>query len=449
MDETEPKERTVPTAAVESSANFVEESPNVIEARNFSVLTLYQVLLRTGWIFKTESIIMPAVLDTIAGQGWVRGLLPVLNRFGYSVPPLLMARRIKVMGRKKWSLLSTTVCMALTFFGLASLFLFDRQKHGNWLPVAFLVLYAIFFIAIGVNQLSFNTLQGKLVPANRRGRLLLVSNTAGAVTAIACALLLLPNWLHDDAPRFDLIFCFCGVLFSLSAIVTCMVVESVDRFHQIPSAVHEYFFDAWRLLVRDVAFRRLAFVGAMYGTTIMLFPHYQNLGLSVMKLRLSNLMWWVVVQNVGTALFSIPAGPIADRYGNRLVLNLGMLGIIAAPILAVSLLHFTGQAKLLFNLVFLFVGLTPVVLRSFQNFALELSQPEDHPRYLSTISLLIACPIVLSPLAGRLVDQMGYEPVFLAVAGMGFLGWLGSFGLIEPREIPPTLQLTATEEITT
>jgi MFS family permease len=407
------------------------------ESRNFLVLTLYQVLLRTGWIFKTESIIMPAVLDTIAGQGWVRGLLPVLNRFGYSVPPLLMARRIKVAGRKKWSLLATTICMAVTFFGLAALFLFDRQKHGGWLPAAFLILYAIFFTAIGVNQLSFNTLQGKLIPANRRGRLLLVSNMIGAITAIACALLLLPHWLNDQAPRFDLVFSFCGVLFSASAVVTCMTVESVDRFQQLPAAVHEYFFDAGRLLVRDAAFRRLAFVGAMYGTSIMLFPHYQNLGLSVMKLKLSNLMWWVVVQNVGTALFSIPAGPLADRYGNRLVLKLGMLGIIAAPLLAVGLLHFTGQAQLLFNLVFLFVGLTPVVLRSFQNFALELSQPEDHPQYLSTISLLIACPIVFSPFAGRLVDRMGYEPVFLAIALMGFVGWLGCFGLIEPRDLQP------------
>jgi hypothetical protein len=404
------------------------------ESRNFLVLTLYQILLRTGWIFKTESIIMPAVLDTIAGQGWVRGLLPVLNRFGYSVPPLLMARRIKVMPRKKWSLFSTTVCMAVTFFGLSSLFRFDRQTHGRWLPLAFLVLYAIFFTAIGVNQLSFNTLQGKLIPVNRRGRLLLVSNTIGAATAIVCALLLLPNWLHDAAPRFDLVFCFCGVLFALSAIATCLTVEWPDQFQQLPSAVHVYFFDAWRLLVRNAAFRRLAIVGAMYGTTIMLFPHYQNLGLSVMKLRLSNLMWWVVVQNVGTALFSIPAGPIADRYGNRLVLNFGMLGIIAAPLMAVGLLHFSSHAQLLFNLVFLFVGLTPVVLRTFQNFALELSPPEDHPRFLSTISLVIASPIVFSPLAGRLVDKLGYEPVFLAIAGLGFLGWMGTFGLIEPRE---------------
>src|SRR5688572_21450401 len=166
MEETEPGgQKPVDTDSADSPIAPAVELLNVTESRNFLVLTLYQILLRTGWIFKTESIIMPAVLDTIAGQGWVRGLLPVLNRFGYSVPPLLMARRIKVMGRKKWSLLLTTVCMALTFFGLASLFLFDRQKHGSWLPWAFLVLYAIFFIAIGVNQLAFNTLQGKLVPA--------------------------------------------------------------------------------------------------------------------------------------------------------------------------------------------------------------------------------------------------------------------------------------------
>ena len=73
MDETEPKLRPV---AAESSVNSVDVLPNAIEARNFSVLTLYQILLRTGWIFKTESIIMPAVLDTIAAMVSGSKLLP-------------------------------------------------------------------------------------------------------------------------------------------------------------------------------------------------------------------------------------------------------------------------------------------------------------------------------------------------------------------------------------
>ena len=53
---------------------------------NFFKIALFQITLRTGWIFKTESIVMPAVMDSISGAGWLRGFLPVLNRFGRSGP---------------------------------------------------------------------------------------------------------------------------------------------------------------------------------------------------------------------------------------------------------------------------------------------------------------------------------------------------------------------------
>jgi MFS family permease len=160
----------------------------------------------------------------------------------------------------------------------------------------------------------------------------------------------------------------------------------------------------------------------------MLFPHYQNLGLQGMKLDLANLTWWVVTQNLGTGLFSIPAGPLADRFGNRLVLRIGLLVLAAAVFLP------GVTAGPMFNVVFFCVGATPVVLRVFQNFALELSRPEDHPRYLSTISLVIAAPIVLSPIAGWLIDTLGYEVVFLTVAAAILAGWCGTFGLAEPRQ---------------
>jgi hypothetical protein len=197
--------------------------------RNFFVLVLYQILLRTGWIFKTESIIMPAVLDILSGAGWVRGWLPVLNRFGYSIPPLLMARRIKVMPRKKWSLFLTTVYMTLTFLAMAALFRVDPVRFGAWLPTCFLILYAIFFISIGINQLAFNTLQGKLVAPTRRGRLLLISNAIGAVTAIAAAVWLLPTWLSGPVPRFDLVFGFSGLLFGVSCLATLLRSPSRPR----------------------------------------------------------------------------------------------------------------------------------------------------------------------------------------------------------------------------
>ena len=43
----------------------IEEGPPH-EKRNFWILVTYQVVLRAGWIFKTESVVMPHAADALA-----------------------------------------------------------------------------------------------------------------------------------------------------------------------------------------------------------------------------------------------------------------------------------------------------------------------------------------------------------------------------------------------
>ena len=45
----------------------------------------------------------------------------------------------------------------------------------------------------------------------------------------------------------------------------------------------------------------------------------------------------------------------------------------------------------------------------------------------------MAVPILASPLVSPLINVIGFERVYVGVTGLLFLGWLLSFGLIEPR----------------
>ena len=58
------------------------------ETRNFWLLIIYQVVLATGWISKTESSIMRAASDALDPTGLARGWLQPLNRFGQGIPPV-------------------------------------------------------------------------------------------------------------------------------------------------------------------------------------------------------------------------------------------------------------------------------------------------------------------------------------------------------------------------
>lgn len=403
------------------------------EGRNFWLLTLYQVILRTGWIFKTESVIMPAVMDQLTDQPWMRGCLPLLNRLGQSIPPATLSNAIHHQPLKKRPFAATTALMAAAFGGLTLLFVLPPPKHlAAWL---FLACYAFFFATLGVNNLVLNLIQGKLIRVRRRGRLLMISNLVGSATAIGAAFVILPWWLTETHVDAASVFGFSTALFVASSVIAWLLIEPADvRREEDRRPWYVAFSDAGNILRTDAAFRRFAFVAAMFGASMVLFPHYQAIGHDALHLDRTHLVTWLIVQNIGTAVFSTIAGPLADRRGNRLVVQILMFGILATPLAAVALMHVGPRGAGWFHVVFGMVGLTPVVIKTLNNYTLEMCPPEDHPRYVATLNLCLASPIAASPLVGWLIGKFSFEVAFLAVAAVVGLGWLVSFWLVEPRE---------------
>jgi hypothetical protein len=74
-----------------------------------------------------------------------------------------------------------------------------------------------------------------------------------------------------------------------------------------------------------------------------------------------------------------------------------------------------------------------VAQKTFNNYTLEITEPEHHPRYLSTLSLCMALPIFASPLVSVLINVFSFEAVYFSVVALLISGWLLSFALIEPR----------------
>jgi predicted MFS family arabinose efflux permease len=261
----------------------------------------------------------------------------------------------------------------------------------------------------------------------------MIADFVGATTAMLCAVVLLQQWLHEDHADYAAIFGFTTCLFAAASAMSWFLVEQPDGHHEPSRGASHVFSAAWQTLAEDANFRRLAIVSALFSTTLALFPHYQAIAREKLGLGTTWLVWWVVAQNAGTALFSLLTGPIADSRGNRLVLRIVTLLIVAGPLAALVAIYWPAIGKTAFPLVFLFVGLTPVAQKTFNNYTLEITQPEHHPRYLSTLSLCMAAPIYASPLVSKLIAAVGFEAVYLGVVVLLLLGWLLSFGLIEPR----------------
>lgn len=409
------------------------------ESRNLFALAVYHICLRTSWIFKTETVIMPAFLDVISGQGWVRGFLPVLNRLGQSVPPILFSENLKRATVKSRALFAASIWMGVPFILLGLLWAWRTDFLVQIFPFVFLFLYAVMFSATGINQLIYGTVQGKLIRPHRRGRLMALSGIIGSILAIVAAWLLLARLMQmPDNNGFIWTFAITGGGFLIAAFTLFIIQEPADAKNETPIVPRlQRFKNAASLFIEDRDFRNVTIVAMLFMTSLLIFPHYQWIGREKVGSDSSSLMTWVVIQNAGVGVFSLLSGMIADRFGYRIVIR-GLIFCVACIPLVALWLGFAHPeyGQNVYALVFLLLGLTPVTMKTILNYVLELSDEADHPRYISSLSAYMSLPFFMAPVIGYLFD-LSPIAVFCTVSGTIFLGGLWTFRMVEPRDEHP------------
>jgi len=439
----EPAEQSRPPATEAGcTGRLGPDDPAVLqhEPRNLALLAAHQIIFRVGWIFKTESVLIPAFVDWLAGPGAgvLRGMLPVLNRAGQSLPPVFLADWLRGQRLKRRSLMLFTAGMGLAFAPLPVICMLTHVQHLPLMPWFFLALYGLFFLCNGMYHLSFGTVQGKLIRPRRRGRLLLISTFYGSVPAMLAAWWLLPAWLEQPDPGFAYIFLAAVICFLISSVLALWLSEPPDP-SGAPLPCWRGHVTAMLATLRDDAnLRRTTIVAMLFSAGLIILPHYQALALGPMQMPMSILMVFAVTQNAAVGIFSLFVGPMADRWGNRLTLGVLILGSAVPPVLAVTLAQLgPSWAARTYWIVYCPLGITPLVLRILVNYTLEICAPARHPRYLSTVNLWLSIPFLCSPLVGWLIDLVGFVPIFLVTAAVMTLGGLMTFTLDEPRHRLP------------
>ena len=358
----------------------------------------------------------------------------MLSRIGQAFPPLLFSDRIRNLRYKKKALTLTTTLMGSCFLLLALCWWSTDGQNRFWWPWLFLGVYAVFFSVAGIGQLLFGTLTGKLIVAQRRGRLAAIGSLVGGTMAIGFAFLLLQRWLGATPPKFALIFGFTGAALIGAAGMGWLLVETPDEEKGNLRSGFEIIANARANVMGDRNFGWLAIAAAMFGMSMTLFPHYQFIAKEKLGSDFQTMLYWIVAQHVGASLMAVPAGWMADRFGNRKVLRILMGLACVAPIMLVVLQLYDAPWRMFYLCIFFLLGLTPITFRYFSNYTLEITSTENHPAYLSTLSCCIALPVIAtSMLVGWLIDVVGLYTVFGCVLALLLAGWIATFLLLEPR----------------
>ncbi len=419
-----------------SLSTSTDPAPNS-DRRNFWVLALHHIVIRTGWIFKTETVIIPGFLDELGVGGAVRGCLPVLGRIGQSVPQFLFANRVRRMPRQKWSLVWVSFLQGFPWMALAALVVMLPELSSVWQAAAFLIIYGVFNITFGNWVLLSGTIQGKLIALERRGRLLGVSNFWGCGLAAVAAAVWLGRWLELGLVGYGIIFGVVTASFFAAGLLALLFDEPASDQAVENVGLGSFTREAWRLIVDNANFRRLVWVVTFYYMVLILFPHYTSFASARLGIGREAFVLWVVVQNLMNAFGSAVVGPLADRRGNQTAICFLIFLAAATPLVAIALAHLPevlavwGAAT--YWIVFVLLGFTPITQRIIANYALEISPASQHPLYLGTLNLAQGLPLLLSPFAGWLIDLTSFEVVFAGGAVAILAGGMLSRRLVEPR----------------
>ena len=403
-------------------------------AGNFFVFALNLISLRVGWIFKTETIIMPGFLYTLTNSSAIRGCLPLISRLGRSLPQFLIAHRITSFRRKKGAFFLGAILLCVPW-GLLSIFLWLMPTvNPRPMTAIFIAMYAFHWIANGATILLSGTLQGKLIPVQWRGRLLAISSLIGCFLAIGAAYFLLPRWLREGSENYALVFGVTSLFFAISALAIPAFKEPEDV--KISEAVpfSEFALSSAKLIFSNGNFRRFIYTTLLYYASMVLFHHYTVFGMEKLGMESTNFVQLLIAQNFVNAVGSLVMGTIADRYGNRIVLRFLIAVAGCIPWIAIGMSRLPADIGIRFYwLVFAFIGFTPVTQMIITNYTLEISPVEKHPQYLGTLNVIQLLPLLTAPIVGWTIDRISFEPVFIVCSILIFCGALMTFRIDEPR----------------
>jgi MFS family permease len=424
-----------PTTSAEERHNTYRDAIARHVRRNWLSEILSNLLLRMGWILKNETVVVAGFIHQLTDNPLVLSLQPFISRIGPNLPQLFVAGRVGALRRKKPFLIAAMLFYTLCWGSLAVLIFWAPGLPAGMLLVIFFAIYALFRLAQGLTALTRKTLEGKLIPAELRGRIIAfgapVFGLASLLAAPWLSRVIGETWLPFPL-NYGLLFAVGSGLF-LCAVGTTFLLREPEHPEELRGPrIGEVLRAAVELLVTDRNYLRLVVGTNLVSFTFFLNPHYRAFGADVLEVPEWLFGYCLPAQYVAQALGFLLIGYGADVRGNRWALCLTASLAPLVPLTAVTLWRL-GLPSAYF-LLYALIGMMPMVMRLTPNYILEIAPAEKHALYLAANNTIRMVGALLSLAVGWAIGRLTHVPVFFITAGITAFGaWL-LYGLTEPRQ---------------
>jgi MFS family permease len=398
--------------------------------RNIRYGVLNGMLFTFGEALNNGSLVLGLLIRQLGGSLGMVGLIPALQSGGWLLPQMLVGGRLQALPYKL-PLYHRSAMVRIVAYSLMTLCIFG----ANWLPssvvvAAILLCYTVYNVGGGTSALAFQDVVAKVVPLQQRGRFFGRRQLFGGLLAFAIAGPL-ASWMMSDAAPLPFPYNY-GVLSLASLIVVATGLLIFSLVKEPPQTKVGPMVGFWASLrkaptilrankpYRTFIAARLLLRAGQIGE-----PFYIIYATEVLHVSVGMAGAYVGVRAISGALSNIYWGRVSDRQGNKRLMFLTGILIVATPFIAligpwlVGLIGLsTTWVGLMMAVVYMLVGLSLDGSNiAGLTYLMEIVPENERPSYIGLANTLLGVVTLLPVIGGQIVHYLGYYGLFI----IGFL----------------------------
>ena len=402
--------------------------------RNSRLVILNGGLMQFAMSFANSETVIPAFIQTLTGSSVLVGLSRSMIRIGWAWPQIFISRIIEEREEKKPLFVWVGLCRAMVWVVLGVTTWHLADERPAIVLGAFLVLYMISTSLMGVTNVPWMDVIGKVIPAGGRGRVFALRRLLGGGLAVASGGVI--SYILSDASGFGFPRSY-AVLFLISAVLTVFAIlsfglirEPLEEVRKGREPILDYLKRGFQILKEDHDYRRLFILRYVWATAMMGTPFYVPFALSDLGVGVVYVGLFVSVSQFASILSNALWAWVSERWGNRELLLWGsyMLALSIAIPLTAPLIEDTpvrplgwlgfdfsiGTQALYYCLTFVFNGFaTSGMFTGRMALVLDLSPADRRPTYTSFMNTMGVPQGLMPILGGLLAGWLTYHYMFL------------------------------------
>jgi len=396
---------------------------------NFAALLAHGLLGQTGFRLVNAPTFLPHFASTLAGSASGSTVMRAVQSLGQFLSPLAAVTVVEHRPHAKRLGIVFGSAMRIQLLFLALVALFVRRPHPALLLVWLFV--GLFGLAQGLQGVAFQVVMAKVIPIERRGRLLGLRDLASGIVLIGVAAVggfLIERFGFSAGNGYTFLLAFGLTSLGLGAFAR--VKEPAGRELRTPMPLRKRLRELPALLRAEPDFRRFLSARLLASAARGVLPLYivwigRTFGMTGARLGT-----FTVVFAIAQSSSTLAWGWIGDRSGYKRVFQLSnLLGLAGTALLLVS--SSVWLASLTYALVGASLG---GFMLAGSNLVLEFGTERERAMRIATHNASTELLGMIGFLgAGLLADGVSFRSAFLASIALQALAILRVQAMTDPR----------------